>query len=61
MNKNISSTKWGRVYVNEELIQRLREIWLNEPRRSCKIASGVAYTVYPNGNYTRKGSEALEL
>lgn len=54
MNKEVSSTKWGRVYVNEELIQRLREIWLNEPRRAVKIASGIAYTIYPP-DYQSKG------
>lgn len=56
MNKDLSTTKWGRVYVNEELIQRIREIWLNEPRRENKIASGVAYTVYPSTwNNEKKG------
>lgn len=49
MNKEQSTTKWGRVYVNEELITKLREIWLNSPIRERKIAPGVAYTVYPNG------------
>lgn len=49
MNKDLSTTKWGRVYLNDELIQRIRQLWLNEPRRECKIAPGIAYTIYPPG------------
>jgi hypothetical protein len=47
-NRSESSTKTGRVFVNEELCADCREVWLNRERATApKVAPGIQSTVYP--------------
>jgi len=50
MNRDYSSTKWDRVYINHTLIALVREAWLNATATTeVKIAKHIAKTAYPDG------------
>lgn len=50
MNKELSSTKWGRCFVDEALARRCREAWLDTAGLTQpKIAKNISKTTYPDG------------
>jgi hypothetical protein len=50
MKREMSSTKWGRAFINEPLIALVREAWLNATSRpQAKLAKHISKTAYPDG------------
>lgn len=59
-DRNQSSTKVGRVFVNEDLCNDCREIWLNREKATApKVAPGIQSTVYPEPTEAMKHSASI--
>jgi len=53
MNKTLSTTKWGRWFIDYDLLQRINEAWQTmETRPKQKVALGIEKTITPVVNIT---------
>jgi hypothetical protein len=57
MVREISSTKWGRTFVDVRLYADYLECWHNYmlDKKKRKIPCGVSHTVYPDGRVKEYG------
>lgn len=54
MRREISSTRWGRLFFDEALMGRIREVWLDRPPpKHYKTAKYIKKTVFPDGKETK--------
>lgn len=61
-NRSESSTKVGRVFVNDELCADCREVWLNRERATApKVAPGIQSTVYPETPKVLKHHQPIDV
>lgn len=61
MNREVSSTKWGRTFVNVRLYADYLTSWHNLAAEGSlseekRLPSGISHTVYPNGKTRRYGT-----
>jgi hypothetical protein len=53
MERTLSTTKWNRLFINNELLQRIKDTWLTmEIKPINKVALGVEKTITPSVNIT---------
>ena len=53
MERTLSTTKWNRMFINNELLQRIKDSWLTmETKPINKVAIGIEKTVTPSVNIT---------
>jgi hypothetical protein len=53
MERTLSTTKWNRLFINNELLQRIKDAWLTmEIKPINKVALGVEKTITPSVNIT---------
>lgn len=49
-NRNESSTRFDRVFINSDLADDAIEVWLNADKaKEPKVAPNISHTVYPSG------------
>lgn len=46
--RETSSTKWGRTFIDNDLLYRIRLARMDYGRVVYKIASGISHTIYPD-------------
>jgi hypothetical protein len=53
MERTLSTTKWNRLFIDNELLQRIKDSWLTmEIKPINKVALGVERTITPSVNIT---------
>lgn len=51
MNRNLSTTKWNRVFTDVTLANNIKEVWLNRNEKPVyKLAKNIHHTCFPDGS-----------
>lgn len=61
-NRNESSTRFDRVFINSDLADDAIEVWLNaDTMKEAKIAPGICRTALPDGSYKTINHQPIHI